>query len=126
MAAPIGHWRIIANGFQGNLDINVDPQGNVSGTVEIDAPKIDPIKGFWDEAEQRLIFQRAVTAVGGSPQNYTGYLFPAGQPLFQDGTFGPPQHAVFRMMAGSFDAFGTGGSGQRPLFGWVARQNIPG
>jgi hypothetical protein len=124
MAAPQGHWRIIANGFQGNLDIQVDAQGNVTGSIEIDAPNVDSIKGFWDEAEQRIIFQRFVKAAGGSPQNYTGFLFEAGQPLFQDGTFGPPQHPVFRMLAGSFDAFGTGGSGARPLFGWVARQNI--
>jgi hypothetical protein len=124
MAAPQGHWRIVANGFQGNLDIQVDAQGNVTGTIEIDAPNVDQIQGFWDEAEQKVVFQRFVKAAGGKPQNYTGFLFPAGQPLFQDGTFGPPQHPAFRMMAGDFDAFGTGGTGNRPLFGWVSRQNI--
>jgi hypothetical protein len=124
MAAPSGHWRIIANGFQGNLDIQVDAQGNVTGTIEIDAPNVEQVHGFWDEAEQRIIFQRPVKLAGGSPQNYTGFLFLASQPLFQDGIFGPPQHPAFRMLAGSFDAFGTGGSGARPLFGWVARQNI--
>jgi hypothetical protein len=124
MAVPSGHWRIIANGFQGDLDIQVDALGNVTGTVEIDAPDKDQVQGFWDEAEQRIIFQRPVKHAGGSPQNYTGFLFQASQPLFQDGIFGPPQNPTFRMLAGSFDAFGTGGSGARPLFGWVARQHI--
>jgi hypothetical protein len=123
MPAPVGHWRIIANGFQGNLDITADAVGNVTGTVEIDAPNVEPIRGFWDEAEQRLVFQRNVQAAGGSPQNYTGYLFSADAPLFQDGRFGGPgNNPAFQMLAGSFDAFGTGGTGQRPLFGWVARQ----
>jgi len=31
---------------------------------------------------------------------------------------------TFRMLAGSFDSYDVGGSGARPLFGWVARQNI--
>jgi hypothetical protein len=123
MAAPNGHWRIVANGFQGNLDIQV-AQGNVAGTIEIDAPNVDQIQGFWDEDEQKIVFQRFVKTSNGSPQNYTGFLFEAGQPLFQDGTFGQSQHPTFRMMAGYFDAFGTGGNGERPLFGWVARQNI--
>jgi hypothetical protein len=96
----------------------------VTGTIEIDAPNVEQVQGFWDEAEQRIIFQWPVKLAGGKPQNYTGFLFPASQPLFQDGVFGPPQHPAFHMLAGSFDAFGTGGSGARPLFGWVARQNI--
>ena len=124
MAAPTGHWRIIANGFQGDLNITVDPQGNVGGNVKIDAPNVEPIKGFWDDAEQRLTFQRDVKLANGSPQNFTGFLFLADQPLFQDGTYGPPKHPAFRMLAGDFDAYGTGGSGARPLFGWVARQNV--
>ena len=120
MPAPNGHWNIIANGFQGTLDLGVDGLGNVTGKLEIDAPNVEKITGFWDEPEQRLYFQRDVTVAKGSPQNYTGYLFAADPPLFQDGHFGPPKQPRFHMLAGSFDGFGTGGSGQRPLFGWVA------
>lgn len=86
MAAPSGHWRVIANGFQGNLDIQVDPHGNVTGTIEIDVPHVEQVHGLWDEAEQRIIFQRPVAVAGGSPQNYTGVEFPASAPLFQDGS----------------------------------------
>ena len=56
-------------------------------------------------------------AAGGKPQNYTGYLFEASNPLFQDGTFAPPINPTFRMLAGSFDSFDLDGSGARPLFG---------
>lgn len=121
MPAPVGHWRIISSGFQGNLDITADAVGNVSGSVQFDATNVLPIRGFWDEAEQRIIFQ---FNVGGSPQNFTGYLFSADAPLFQDGRFGGPgNNPAFLMLAGSFDAFGSGGTGQRPFFGWVARQS---
>ena len=124
MTAPQGHWRIVANGFQGDLDLTTDALGNVQGTVKIDAPNVEHIHGFWDDAEQRLIFQRPVQNAGGKPQNYTGFLFEASSPLFQDGTYGPPVHPTFRMLAGSFDSYDVGGSGARPLFGWIARQNI--
>jgi len=124
MTAPQGHWRIVAEGYQGDLNLTADPLGNITGTVKIDAPNVEQIHGFWDEAEQRLFFQRPVQNAGGKPQNYTGFLFEAGSPLFQDGTYGPPAHPTFRMLAGSFDSYDIGGSGARPLFGWIARQNI--
>jgi hypothetical protein len=114
----------VAAGFQGDQNLTADAQGNIHGTIKIDAPNVEQIHGFWDEAEQRLIFQRPVQNAGGKPQNYTGFLFPASAPLFQDGTFGPPVNPTFRMLAGSFDSYDVGGSGARPLFGWVARQNI--
>ena len=124
MAAPSGDWHIIANGFKGLLHINpADANGNWTGTIEIDAPNVEQIQGFWDEAEQRIFFQRPVQLAGGRPQNYTGFQFPADASLFNG--FGPPNNPpTFHMLAGTFDAFGTGGSGSRPLFGWVARQNV--
>ena len=36
MTAPQGHWRIVAAGFQGDLNLTADAQGNIHGTVEID------------------------------------------------------------------------------------------
>jgi hypothetical protein len=51
---------------------------------------VDQVQGFWDEAEQRLIFQRHVKHAGGSPQNFTGFLFPASQPLFTGRGLRPP------------------------------------
>jgi len=53
MAAPNGHWRIIANGFQGNLDIQVDAQGNVTGTIEIDAPNVEQVQGVLPHVKMR-------------------------------------------------------------------------
>jgi hypothetical protein len=118
-AGTLAHHR-----YQGDLNLTADPQGNITGTVKIDAPNVEQIHGFWDEAEQRLYFQRPVQNAGGKPQNYTGFLFEAGSPLFQDGTYGPPANPTFRMLSGSFDSYDIGGSGARPLFGWIARQNI--
>ena len=59
MTAPQGHWRIVAAGFQGDLNLTADAQGNIHGTIEIDAPNVEKIHGFWDEAEQRLIRPRS-------------------------------------------------------------------
>lgn len=52
MTAPQGHWRIVASGFVGDLDLTADALGNIVGTVNIDAPNVLQIDGFWDEAEQ--------------------------------------------------------------------------
>jgi hypothetical protein len=49
MTAPQGHWRIVAAGFQGDLNLTADPQGNIHGTIKIDAPNVEQIHGFWDE-----------------------------------------------------------------------------
>jgi hypothetical protein len=128
MAAPSGDFHILANGYKGILHLDVDASGNVAGYTEIDGPATnptkDPIQGFWDDSEARITFQRFVKAAGGSPQNYTGFQFKADDGLF--GGFGPPIDPSWVMLAGSFDAFGTGGSGAEPFFGWVARQQIPG
>jgi len=124
MAAPVGRWRIIENGFRGDLDINLGPDGKVYGTTRIDKPYIDPINGAWDEAGQKIVFRRDVTAAGGSAQNYTGFLFEVDAPLFGEGAYGPSQKPKFRMLAGSFDAYGTGGNEARPLYGWVAQQQV--
>jgi hypothetical protein len=124
VAAPVGRWRIIVNGFRGDLDINCGLDGRIYGTTRIDKPYIDPINGVWDEAGQKIVFRRNVTAAGGSAQNYTGFLFEVDAPLFKEGTYGPSQKPKFRMLVGSFDAYGTGGSEARPLYGWVAQQQI--
>jgi hypothetical protein len=122
MGSPAGHWRIVANGYQGDLDINCGPDGTITGTVRIDSPNVDPINGTWDEAGQRLTFRREVTAADGSPQTHTGFLFLADAPLFRDDAYGPAQRPTLRVLTGSFDAYGTGGTAARPFYGWVAVQ----
>jgi hypothetical protein len=68
MTAPQGHWRIVANGFQSDLNLTADLQENIHGTVKIDAPNVEQIHGFWDETEQRLVFQRPVQNADGKPR----------------------------------------------------------
>jgi hypothetical protein len=65
-----------------------------------------PIRGFWDEASQKLVFYRVINGGTGTPptdlQVFTGYRFPGS-------------------LAGSFEAFATaGGSPSKNVFGWYA------
>jgi hypothetical protein len=119
---PAGHWHIIANGFQGDLDIVLALDDSIGGTIRIDIPTIDPIVGHWSEPEQRIQFRRDVIIAGGTPQNYTGFLFEVDGSLLHDGVYGPPVEPQYRILAGSFD--GTGTSTTRPLYGWMAWQPI--
>jgi len=122
MAAPDGRWHIVANGFQGDLDLSSDGRGRITGTARIDSPEVDPVLGSWDEGRQRIVFQREVTAADGSPQHYTGHMFEADASFMQGGRYGPPDEPAFRVLAGSFD--GTGASASRPVYAWLAWQRI--
>ena len=110
-APPTGVWSVDANGFTGTMSILVDAAGNVSGTF-----LSSPIRGFWTESSQRLMFYRVI---GGSvlstpPQNiqiYTAYQFPALT----------TQPNGSKRLTGYFEAFGgTGATATRNVFGWYA------
>ena len=118
MNLPLGIWRIDANGYSGELKIaNVDPLGNVVGTLHFAGEAINSIDGlaFWDDAAKKITFMRVVDP--GKPatfQIFTGYFFPRdhAKPM------GPSE------LAGSFMAFhGTGAVANRVLYGWFASHN---
>jgi hypothetical protein len=119
---PTGHWHIVTNGFQGDLDIVCTAEGGLGGTIRIDFPTVDPIVGLWSEAEQKIHFRRDVVLAGRAPQNYTGFLFNVEGSLLQEGVYGPPVEVKYRILAGSFDCTDTGIT--RPLYGWMAWQRI--
>ena len=107
---PVGTWDVNANGFKGVLSIpSIDAQGNLAATSTIFGQRI---LGFWNASTQMLTFMRITTASDPTTfQVFTGYLM---QP--QPGT------GFVVSLAGSFEAFvGTGGSAQRPLYGWYAQ-----
>lgn len=98
---PSGAYSINQNGTTGTLIIQVSG-GSVSGSLIN-----DPIRGFWDETSQKLVFYRVVGGgnTGAPPTNlqvFTGYQF-------------------LGKLAGSFEAFATsGGLPTKNVFGWYA------
>ncbi|MGK8558577.1 hypothetical protein [Nocardia gipuzkoensis] len=122
ISVPAGHWHIIANGFQGDLDIVITADGGVGGTIRIDVPTFDPIVGVWSESEQKIQFRRDVLVAHGTSQNYTGFLFEADESLLREGDYGRAVAPKYRVLSGSFDGIGT--SATRPLYGWLAWQLI--
>ncbi len=120
MSLRTGAWRFDGNGFRGTLNINsVDGQGNVTGTMLVDAPRVDPIRGFWDEASKKITFMRIINAQDPlSIQIFTGFGFDNSRDLPTDPTF---------FLTGFFEAFqDAGGSAQRSVFGWFATLHVVG
>jgi hypothetical protein len=117
-----GHWRIKANGFQGDLNIaSVDNQGRLSGTLTMQNEPTDQIVGFWDERSEKIIFMRILNPSDPSAgQIYTGHLF-----CIPIGCSSTGQNTL--TLAGSFEALATGGgSAERSVFGWYAEVTIVG
>jgi hypothetical protein len=109
-----GTWDVIANGFQGRLNIAlIDAQGNLSGTW-VEGTQTSQIQGYWDEDAKRITFVRTL----GNPstfQVFTGYLFDPGATFCQGGE-------IRQMLAGPFEFFNsTGGKAARNVGGWTAR-----
>ena len=71
MTAPQGHWRIVADGFQGDLNLTADPQGNIHGTVKIDAPNVEQIHGSSDHHSALV-----TVIVTKTPRNEPDMVFP--------------------------------------------------
>jgi hypothetical protein len=108
-----GTWKIVNNGFPGDLVLRVDSNGRVSGTVYG-----QEIFGFWDEDAKKIIFVRIINrADPTSYQIFTGFLFTPAYRL-NTGQSGE----VAWMLAGYFEAFsGSGATAQRILYGWHAK-----
>jgi len=118
MSLPIGNWSINSHGTEGVLAItNVDAQGNVTGTLQLDPSSTVNITGTWDDSTKKLSFSYNLGRFIFFRVSYTGYFFLAGQPLFdQIGTVNPPK---WNMLAGTLRSgilfwFGTNN-------GWMAR-----
>jgi hypothetical protein len=112
-----GTWTINGNGYIGQLVISsVDSTGRLSGTVYGN----DIRDGFWDEDAQKITFTRITQADDPSTfQKYTGYLFwnPIGSPQ--------PGRDITYTLTGYFEALpGSGGTPERPLYGWYAQQVV--
>jgi hypothetical protein len=108
----IGLWELNANGHIGSLDIpDIDAAGRLVGATAFG----DTIIGFWDEEAKKITFLRPTSAGNHSAdQVFTGYYFASGP----EATF---KSVLY--LTGSFEAFeGTGGTANRVLFGWFARQ----
>jgi hypothetical protein len=123
MAPPLGMWNVVTNLNNGLLNItNVDAQGNVSGTIQFSQSDTYNISGTWSQNVLNFSYSFTITFGGlhiPFSVSFVGYLFEAGQPLF-NATVGPTT-AHWYMLAGTY---------QRSLFfpphpsGWVARQQI--
>jgi len=96
---PTNTWGITANGFPGELDVQVDSSNRVSGSAFG-----DPITGLWQPTTGTFSFTRG----GSTTQIYKGFLV---APLDND-----PLNAVYTL-AGTFDDIsGT--------FGWFAQTKL--
>ena len=96
---PGGKWKIYANGFMGDLEVEFLSASRFVGKVFG-----DPISGVWQEGTVKFSFTRG----GASSQIYHGYLaFPAR---------GGPIASVYTL-AGIFDD--VDGS-----YGWFAQQSV--
>jgi hypothetical protein len=125
MADPVGSWHIDANGFKGTLNIASDGAGCLSGTIDIDVGVTDTLQGVWSETAQEIVFDR-LRKQGGTIawlQTYTDCLFLTKESIFA-GHGAPEPNPDIRLLAGFFEAIGTGASPGRARFGWVARQNF--
>lgn len=107
----IGTWELNANGNKGTLEIpNVDSAGRLVGAKAFG----NNIIGFWDEDAKKITFLRSTIPNDHSAdQVFTGYFFASGP----EGLF-----AAVSYLTGSFEAFeGGGGTANRVLYGWFAR-----
>lgn len=109
-----GTWTVNANGHIGKLEVSVDSQGNLNGSIFGNR-----ISGFWDSTGDKITFIRII-----DPQNaikeqvYTGYLIEGGENLNGSGV--RPFY-----LTGSFEAFsGTGAVASRVLYGWYGRISL--
>ena len=119
MPLQAGTWSINANGSLGQLVVtSADAAGNFAGTLTLNGVS-SPASGFWDEISQKLMFVETITSAGvllKPSRAYTGFLF--RDQFRMPGLTG----SVVFTLAGSFEIFqDTGGTADRPVFGWYAQ-----
>jgi hypothetical protein len=129
MILPLGTWNVVTNLHDALLNItNVDAQGNISGTLQMDASDTYNISGTWNAATNELKFSYTWTLKIGNYHffyfaSYDGYVFQAGQPLFNQSA-GPVSTASWNMIAGTYEAGPFVLGFNHPNYGWVARQPV--
>jgi hypothetical protein len=125
MSTPVGVWNVVTNLHNAVLTIaNVDAQGNVTGTIQMDASDTYNISGTWNATTNELKFSYSYSFIIKWFHlfffaSFDGYLFQAGQPLFNasPGSVSP----VWNMIAGTYQVGPIFEGINHPTYGWVAR-----
>jgi hypothetical protein len=125
MSVPVGTWNLVFNLYDAILTImNVDGQGNVTGTIQLDQSDTYNITGTWNAATSELNFSYSFTITTKYFKefrfvSFQGYLFQAGDPLFNESA-GPVSPAAWNVLAGTYQT-GPFFELNTPSYGWVAR-----
>ena len=110
----IGIWELNANGYTGFLRILTLTLRGAVGAKAFG----DTVIGFWDEDAKKITFLRSTTS-GGTIRTTRSTLGTILQAVPR-GTFKSVNY-----LTGSFEAFeGSGGTANRMVFGWFARQRL--
>jgi hypothetical protein len=126
---PDGEWKVVAHGTNGILNINVETVGTlpsastfaVTGTLQMAPNSTSEIAGTWDATEQLLTFSVVLFPIDRT--TYTGYLFQAGDPLFNEPP-GDPSSLSWNVLAGTVSYPPTNVFRGVRASGWMARQPI--
>ena len=117
MSLPTGTWKIVANGLQGELNINsVDGEGNLDANMVIQGTPESQLIGLWDDSAQKIAFFRVLDPASPVTQVYTGFLF--------DNSRDQPTNLTYTL-TGFFEALQSVPA-HRTLYGWFAQITIPG
>jgi hypothetical protein len=123
MAIPLGTWNVVTDKHSSTLIItNVDPQGQLTGTIQVNASETHNISGTWDAAKKELTFTYSLTLGTGPffplPITFTGFWIQgASGGLFMKPP-GPVAGPYSDLLAGTFHHLLALPSAQN---GWVAR-----
>jgi hypothetical protein len=124
MAIPVGTWNVVTDKHSSTLHItNVDAQGKVTGTIQVNASETHNISGTWDATKNELSFTYWLNfgsgPIFGLPITFTGYWFQgASGGLFMK----PPGNVAapyWDLLAGTYQTLFSLPSAHP--HGWVAR-----
>jgi hypothetical protein len=128
-AAPVGQWKINANGYGGVMVLAIDTAGAVTGTVQI-GTAYNTVRGFWNAASNKLTIYRLVGSACSPTKLPDGHVVVlCAAPLSPS----PDDTQIFtgyfntsvsgNHLDGDFEAFESqGGAYNRNVFGWHACQ----
>jgi hypothetical protein len=123
MSVPVGTWNVVTNLNNAVLNImNVDGQGNVTGTIQMDMSDTYNITGTWNAATKELNFTYSFSVnIGWFHEfrfvSFQGYFFETGKPLFNENP--GPVSPAWNMIAGTYQVGPFVGT--PPTYGWAAR-----